>query len=263
MPVEQHSDPFEERLGAALRQVGGTFDPNSAALTAAGHARGRRLRLRRRAAIVGSTAGLALVGVGGALLALPGGGSPDPEQRSVAAAPTATAGPTATPEKPTPEKPTSEKPTPSAPEASVPVSVNGDAIGQTLAGLLPDGLDVVARGGQETEFAYLVVDDGKGRSLVQINVQPGMSDVEGQLFGADAETLADGTKVTISQRPGEKGGAGVVMWTADTIRTDGLRVLVSAFNSGAQDTAATREAPALTVEQLKEIALSPKWLALG
>jgi hypothetical protein len=262
MPVEQHSDPFEERLGAALRQVGGTFDPNSATLTAAGHARGRRLRLRRRAAIVGSTAGLALVGVGGALLALPGGGSPDPEQRSVAAAPTATAGPTATPEKPTPRKPTPEKPTPSAPEASVPVSVDGDAIGRTLAGLLPDGLDVVARGGQETEFAYLVVDDGKGWSLVQINVQPGMADVEGQ-FGADAETLADGTKVTISQGPGEKGGAGVVMWTADTLRTDGLRVVVSAFNSGTQHDAATRETPALTVEQLKEIALSPKWLDLG
>ncbi|MER5214172.1 hypothetical protein ABT063_27265 [Streptomyces sp. NPDC002838] len=252
MPVEQHSDPFEDRLGAALRQVGGTFDPNAAALTAAGRARGRRLRLRRRAAIVGSTAGLALVGVGGALLALPGGGSPDREQRSVAAAPTATAGPTATP----------RKPAPSAPEASVPVSVGGDTIGRTLAGLLPDGLDVVAKGGQETEFAYLVVDDGKGRSMVQINVQPGMSDVEGQLFGADAETLADGTKVTTLQRPGEKGGAGVVTWTADTIRTDGLRVVVSAFNSGAQDTAATRETPALTLEQLRQIAISPKWARL-
>ncbi|GCB46370.1 hypothetical protein [Streptomyces sp. NL15-2K] len=253
MPVEQHSDPFEDRLGAALRQVGGSFDPHHlAALTAAGQARGRRLRLRRRAAIVGSTAGLALVGVGGALLSLPGDGSPDREQRSVATAPTATAGPTATP----------EKPRPSAPEKSVPVSVDGDTIGQTLAGLLPDGLEVVARGAQEAEFAYLVVDDGKGRSLVQINVQPGMSDVAGQLFGADAETLPSGTKVTTSQRPGEKGGAGVVMWTADTIRTDGLRVVVSAFNSGAQDTAATRETPALTMEQLKEIAVSPKWLAL-
>jgi hypothetical protein len=187
--------------------------------------------------------------VGGALLALPGDGSSDREQRSVAAAPTATASPTAPP----------EKPTPSAPEKSVPVSVDGDTIGRTLAGLLPDGLDVVARGGQETEFAYLVVDDGKGHSLVQINVQPGMSDVADQLFGPDAETLPSGTKVATSQGPGEKGGAGVVMWTADTLRTDGLRVVVSAFNSGAQDTAATRQTPALTMEQLREIAISPKW----
>ena len=42
------------------------------------------------------------------------------------------------------------------------------------------------------------------------------------------------------------------MWTVDTIRTDGTRVVVSAFNSGAQNTAATRDAPALTMEQLRK-----------
>lgn len=113
------------------------------------------------------------------------------------------------------------------------------------------------------EYAYVVVDDGKGKSLVQINVQPNMSDVEDQLFGPGTQTLPDGTKVVTRKEPGEKGGSGVVMWTADTIRTDGFRVVVSAFNSGSQETAATRATPALTLKQLRTIALSAKWRGLS
>ncbi|GGV65764.1 hypothetical protein GCM10010294_18570 [Streptomyces griseoloalbus] len=146
--------------------------------------------------------------------------------------------------------------TANAPQPPPPAS--GESIGDTLTALLPDGLTVVDRGGQETEYAYLVVDDGEGRSLVQINVQPDMSDVAGQLYG-DAETLPDGTRVALRKGAGEKGGAGVVMWTADTMRPDGFRVVVSAFNTGAQHQDATRDTPALTTRQLREIALSPKW----
>ncbi|MEV0737523.1 hypothetical protein AB0I51_16415 [Streptomyces sp. NPDC050549] len=135
----------------------------------------------------------------------------------------------------------------------------GAPVAPTLKSLLPKGLTVSDSSGDDTGFGYLVVDDGKGRSLVQVNVQANMSDVEGDLFGSDAEVLSDGTKVATHQGPGEKGGAGVVMWTVDTIRTDGMRVVISAFNSGAQDTPSTRTAPALTMKQLREIALSPKW----
>ncbi|MFE7464304.1 hypothetical protein ACFU6R_09370 [Streptomyces sp. NPDC057499] len=135
---------------------------------------------------------------------------------------------------------------------------DGAAIMKKLKSLLPGSAKVTSGRGDDG-YAYVVVNDGKGASLVQINVQPGMSDVEGQLFGAGAEVLPDGTKVVTHQGPGEKGGAGVVMWTADTIRTDGLRVVVSAFNSGAQHTKATRATPALTMRQLKSIATSGKW----
>ncbi|MGY3057771.1 hypothetical protein ACVWZD_002016 [Streptomyces sp. TE3672] len=135
---------------------------------------------------------------------------------------------------------------------------DGRAILRKLKSLLPASAKVVSERGDDG-FAYVVVNDGKGASLVQINVQPDMSDVEGQLFGAGAEVLPDGTKVVTHQGPGEKGGAGVVMWTADTIRTDGLRVVVSAFNSGSQNTKATRQTPALTMQQLKSIATSGKW----
>ncbi|MEV8452462.1 hypothetical protein AB0467_07875 [Streptomyces sp. NPDC052095] len=129
---------------------------------------------------------------------------------------------------------------------------------RNLTSLLPASAKVVSRR-DEDGYAYVVVDDGKGASLVQINVQPGMSDLEDELFGTGAEVRADGTKTVTHQGPGEKGGKDVVMWTADTLRPDGLRVVVSAFNSGAQNTKATRKTPALTLAQLKAITTSEKW----
>ncbi|WP_409469972.1 hypothetical protein [Streptomyces sp. HC307] len=146
-------------------------------------------------------------------------------------------------------------------ESEMPPEVDGGAIRKTLVDLLPEGVEVVSQGGQESAYAYVVVDDGKGQSLVQINAQADMSDAAGDLYG-DAEKLPDGTLVATSQAPGEKGGAGVVVWSVDTMRTDGFRVVISAFNSDAQHTDATRETPALTIEQLREIALSPKWADL-
>ncbi|MFJ3904551.1 hypothetical protein [Streptomyces sp. NPDC090025] len=131
--------------------------------------------------------------------------------------------------------------------------------------LLPKGrnLKVVAKGG-DRGYAYVVVDDGKGRSLIEINVQGNMDDVRGDLFSSpDVVTQPDGTVVMTQKRDGEKGGAGVVWWTADTMGPDGFRVVVSAFNAGTQHQAATRSEPALTTEQLKDIALSPKWRAMS
>ncbi|SDK43556.1 hypothetical protein [Streptomyces indicus] len=132
------------------------------------------------------------------------------------------------------------------------------AVRSTFLSLLPKGMKVLHQGG-EGEYAYAVVDDGKGASLVQINVQPGMEDVSGELFG-DAEELPGGILYTWRESGGDKGVDGSVMWTADTIRMDGLRVVVSAFNSGTQHDAPTRATPALTQEQLKSLATSPKWV---
>ncbi|MBO1333817.1 hypothetical protein [Streptomyces sp. VRA16 Mangrove soil] len=135
-----------------------------------------------------------------------------------------------------------------------------ETILKRLTSQLPKGLKVKSRGGQESEYAYMVVDDGKGPSLVQINVQTDMKDVENDLFGADAETLPDGTKVTTRTSHGDdKGGAGIVMWTADMMRPDGFRVVVSAFNSEAQTKDANRAEPALTLAELKKIVLSDVW----
>ncbi|MYT69865.1 MULTISPECIES: hypothetical protein [unclassified Streptomyces] len=152
-----------------------------------------------------------------------------------------------------PEEPLSQPPAQGLDQASILTK---------LTSLLPGRVKVTGQGGQDAEYAYVIVDDGKGATLVQINVQPHMKDAESQLFGSGTEVRPDGTKVVTRQGDGDdKGGAGIVMWTADTIRPDGLRVAVSAFNSGAQDKDATRPEPALTMAELKAIALSEKWRA--
>lgn len=285
MPAEDHeshdhdvdTDLFEDRLGLAMRQAGDSFETDRSGLVAAGEVRGRRLLLRRRAAVVGGVAAVVLVGVGGTLL-VPWGGAGDGQQSVAASRPTPTSTPPAESDGRQSVAATSPTPTPPPPAendgktsgaeppettSSTPPGADGSSIGQTLTSLLPKNVDVVSYGGQANDYAYVVVDDGKGKSLVQINVQPDMSDVEDQLFGADAEILPDGMKVATSQGPGEKGVAGAVMWTVDTIRPDGWRVVVSAFNSGSQHDDPTRETPALTMQQLREIATSTKWLQLG
>ncbi|MER5310002.1 hypothetical protein ABT034_19725 [Streptomyces sp. NPDC002773] len=144
----------------------------------------------------------------------------------------------------------------------VPAEPSGPVVQATLRSLLPKGLTVTDKGA-EGGYGFVVVDDGKGKSLVQINVQPNMADVADSIFGSgDVTTLPDGRRVKLTQQPGEKSGAGVVWWTADTITPAGFRVVVSAFNTGAQHEDATRAKPALTMEQLKAIALSPKWQKL-
>lgn len=51
----------------------------------------------------------------------------------------------------------------------------------------------------------------------------------------------------------------MVRWTVDSLRKNGLRVTVTAYNTADPSGAATRETPALTLEQLQSIALHPKW----
>ncbi|MPY63105.1 hypothetical protein FNH08_39915 [Streptomyces spongiae] len=415
MPVEHHEDPFEDRLGGALRQAGDAFETDGATLVTGGEVRGRRLLLRRRATVAGGVAGVALAGIGGALLVPWSGGGGD---ESVAGDPKPRASASATPSGPVsgdqllrtlkgllpegkfsgedsrgtgarlgpsarlvyddgkgpsaigismdrvepgsrqarevttcpakeltpydacstsrlpdgsllmifqgyeypdrhvdtkrwnaelvspeghhvslsewnasaekdapisrPDPPLSpgqlkkvvtakawraavdaipedRTPTASATAPAEPPAADGPAIQQTLAGLLPKDVNVVSKGGEESEYGFVVVDDGKGRTFVQINVQPGMSDVEDQLFGPDAEVLPDGTKVTTRQGPGDDKGTALVMWTVDTLRTDGLRVVVSAFNSGSQASAPTRATPALSMTDLRKIATSEEW----
>ncbi|MFD7259906.1 hypothetical protein [Streptomyces sp. NPDC059874] len=134
-----------------------------------------------------------------------------------------------------------------------------DAATVLLSLIRKDAISVVSRGG-EGDYAYAVLTDGKGDSLVQVNAQSKMGDLlADHMNGPGVTTLPDGTKVKVEQKPGEKGGAGVVWWSVDTLRPDGFRVVVSAFNTGNQNKPATRKTPLLTMDQLKELALSPKW----
>lgn len=410
MPAQQHSDPFEDRVAAELRDTGGRFDADLHALTAAGLTRGRRLRLRRRAAVVGGAASLALVGVGGTLL-LPGSGT-SPDKASVgsttSASPSASANvpsvsaeelistlkeqlgygkfsqetgrgtedspyawlvwddgdggsavsvsldrvepgstnareltecpdKTFTPydscktsrldngsvlrifqgyEYPDKREPTkhwsaelitprgehvsvyewnaeAEKGSPVtredppldaaelqklvtapawlkaidaipkedrsslvSPEETAPVT----DVAKGLVDVLPDGLEPVSQGGDESGWGYVVVDDGNGKSLVEINVQPNMGDLLGESIFEGAKSVGDeGTMVVTREDAGDKDVPGAVRWTVDTVRINGLRVVISALNAGGPHDSPSRAKPALTMEQLEKIALSSKW----
>ncbi|MFE7553135.1 hypothetical protein [Streptomyces gardneri] len=145
------------------------------------------------------------------------------------------------------------------PGAGRPGEASGPEIQATLRSLLPKGLRVTEKDG-DYGYGFMVLDDGKGKSLVEINVQPNMGGALGDLFGSgDVTTLPDGRKVKVTQGSGEKGGAGVVSWGVDTMTPEGFRVVISSMNAGGYHQDATRAEPALTIEQLKAIALSPKW----
>ncbi len=165
-------------------------------------------------------------------------------------------------------------PEPPAPApASTAKEYTAEEILAITAGLLPAGLHEAETGG-ESGYANFTLDDGKGRSMVELNVQDwsaaarghkegaGTDDSIARLF-ADAETLPDGTKVKVDSAPesADKGAAakGARRWTVDTLRTDGLRVVVSAYNAGGPLQAVTRATPALTQAQLQAIATSPLW----
>ncbi len=86
------------------------------------------------------------------------------------------------------------------------------------------------KGGQ-SGYGYVVVDDGGGRSLVEINVQTDMADVAAHLHAVGATTLPDGRLVGVTQEAAEKGGDGVVARTVDTLTPDGFRVVITTLNS--------------------------------
>ncbi|MFB6659872.1 hypothetical protein [[Kitasatospora] papulosa] len=138
-------------------------------------------------------------------------------------------------------------------------AMTGTQMAATIASLTPSNLHVSEQGSSDG-FGHAVVDDGHGKSLVGVNVQqwdrddPRMREV----FGT-AETLADGTRVRVDKTPSRYGGSGAVVWTVDTFRTDGFRVVVQALNARAFKLPASRDEPALGIPQLRDMALSGAW----
>lgn len=124
-----------------------------------------------------------------------------------------------------------------------PDSFSGGQIVATAARLLPAGLTPADANTDSTGYATFTVKDGKGASLVEINVQDWRR-----------QPLPDVTQV-LEEQEGRNPGR----WTVEVLRPDGLRVVVSAYNSGGRQQAATRQSPVLTTEQLKAIAVSPEW----
>ncbi|WP_371481475.1 hypothetical protein [Kitasatospora sp. NBC_00315] len=118
------------------------------------------------------------------------------------------------------------------------------------AGLLPAGLTETETDGQDG-YANFVVNDGRGKSMVELNVQDWSGQHGLDQHFAGVQPLPDGTRVVTQHQGG--------MWTVDTLRKDGLRVVISAYNREGPNKPATRSTPALTDAQLQAVATSALW----
>ncbi|MEW1831717.1 hypothetical protein [Streptomyces sp. NPDC088196] len=150
---------------------------------------------------------------------------------------------------------------PAPPPPSADAGLTGGGVLSTLVPLLPKNVHVLY---DDPDYPCVFVNAGRTTDMAAIDsvvrvgirhITPAAAD---GLYGADAETLPDGTRVVTGQEPGDKGVAASALWTVDTLRTDGLRVVISAYNPGHRGTPRL-PTPALTMEQLREIALSPQW----
>ncbi|MEU0369056.1 hypothetical protein ABZ070_02120 [Streptomyces sp. NPDC006283] len=137
---------------------------------------------------------------------------------------------------------------------------SGARVDEILASLLPKGLKIVEKQG-DAGYGFVVADDGKGGSMLGVNAQSGMQDIAQEVFTGDVTTLQDGTLVMVKKEndPDQKGGAGVVGWTVDTLRPDGFRVVMTALNAPGYGQDAGRSEPVLTIEQMKAVVLDAKW----
>lgn len=150
------------------------------------------------------------------------------------------------------------------PARTAPPDPSAAAIRKTLRRLLPEGLRVQdgQAAGNGGGYARVTADDGEGASLVEVNVQNWGDDIPKELY-EKATTLPDGTRVVVTQGPAEKGGSGTVAWTVDTMRPDGLRVVVSELNAAGYRQSPTRTEPVVPIGELRELALGDAWEKLG
>jgi hypothetical protein len=156
------------------------------------------------------------------------------------------------------------KPPARATATTSPPGMANAKISSILTSLLPHGVAISSQGGQ-TGFAEFVLDDGHGKSALEINVQQlaglSMDCASHTEQGAtcSASTLPDGTQELVTQGPSSQRAGSVTRWAVDTLRPNGLRVVVFEFNAASVSGPVTRATPALTIAQLQQIATSALW----
>ncbi|MFD4661206.1 hypothetical protein ACFWP2_36975 [Kitasatospora sp. NPDC058444] len=267
-------DKFEDDLLYALTRTGEGFRTEQAGLVAGGYQRGRR-RWRRRstAAVVGGAAALALVGTGAVYLGAPGGR--DAGTVSAASAPVSTAATAATG-----TTSAAAAATPTAVKSAAPTPVSGDEVLATFRALLPKGETTEAKGqgtddqrqGGTYASASLVLDDGHGRSLLQLGIQkhwPKQTQAptcptDFKLARIDScadTTLPDGSRLLLEQGyEYSDNRADTKEWSAVLTGPDGRSISVHEWNApkekGAPD---SRPNPPLTPEQLRAVVTDRSW----
>ncbi|WP_225824379.1 hypothetical protein [Streptomyces naphthomycinicus] len=142
--------------------------------------------------------------------------------------------------------------------------VSGARINEVVASHLPGGGKTSGLNAGDG-LVQLVHDDGRGRSMVEVDAQYGMTDdLAGHMGCAgvrghcEATELSDGTRVKKVQGPSEKGGEAQV-WLVDVLYPDGRRVAARSVNSYAESAPVTRPRPVLSMAELESIALDKRF----
>ncbi|WP_316529227.1 hypothetical protein [Kitasatospora brasiliensis] len=261
-------EKFEDDLLYALTRTGEGFRTERADLVAGGYRLGRR-RWRRRsaAAVVSGAAALALVGTGAVYLTSVGGKDAGTVRAASAPAAGAASGVAAAA-------------TPTSVKSAAPAVVSGDEVLATFRALLPKGeiTEATGRGTDSEEpdgfaSASLVLDDGQGKSLIQLGVQKDHpkqaqqqlqcpSDLKASRIDACTLTaLPDGSKLLLQQgHEYSDSRADTKEWFAILTGPDGRSISVHEWNAakekGAPD---SRPNPPLTLDQLKAVVTDKSW----
>lgn len=230
--------PFEEDLTVTLRGAADLApDPRMIELATGAAERGRQLRRRRRARLLGGTAAVALLGLAATSL-LPGGGIT--QQPGVLPSET----------------------------------INGAFMERTIASLLPPGqvtnvkgfgIGEMARGGPSVSFLF---DDGKGAGQVNLSTNrmalPIDQDTEGtecfdssEFEGCIRTVLPDGSILVVMKQLGQM-PKGSESWIVIATTPGGRQVRLDARNT-VYGSPPLRADPSLTVEQLTTVVTSEAW----
>ncbi|MFJ4795638.1 hypothetical protein [Kitasatospora purpeofusca] len=258
------------RLHEAMRHSSDAFGPHRADLVLGAAARGRRLRLVRRAqlaALAAVVAGAAVLGAAqlspGAAPALLPAVTPTLAPTS---APTFAPAPTAT-LVPVPTRPPSAAPPVGGPRSG-PISAQlaafmppGTTTRVSSSGAFEDGRVTMSQ--TVTASGYVLYDDGRGGASVGVR----LADIDRRTPTCDpgpwlfCDILADGTQVKAEKA---RLTSGYLLWSVHVLHPDGRKVDVDELNTDripekATTAGPTRAEPPLTIDQLQAIALSPHW----
>ncbi|SFT31412.1 hypothetical protein [Streptomyces sp. ok210] len=148
---------------------------------------------------------------------------------------------------------------PRRPSADSGKRITARKITTTIKSLLPAGIEAGREGG-DVGFGHIVVDDGRGESLIGVDVQQwkaGNADLE-KMF-RESKRLANGVRIRVVKRPSSRGGKGATELVVDTLDKNGFRVRVTELNARSYHLPASRTDDALNQQQLRQIALDEAW----
>ncbi|MDJ0344010.1 hypothetical protein QMK19_28555 [Streptomyces sp. H10-C2] len=260
-PVDP-SDSFEDELGRALCRTGGTFGTfgtDNRAMVDGGTARGRVMRLRRRAAVAGGAATLTLVGVGG----LMAGGAPGSIGHHVEEGSAAQGG-----VKPLADASGERIDAQRMIKLLTSALPPGTTTGEDGRGIGGDGAD----GPPGAPYAGVVFNDGKGTGLVTVSLnrvaagqREGGTKCPDRTYvpfdACDTTVLADGSVLILLkgyEYPDRR--VDTKNWRATLTTRDGRVVDAQEWNSPAEKGAPdTRIDPPLTPAQLTALVNAEIW----